>query len=183
MKHHRTITEPSLSHLWRQFLRKSPHGNLERPYPPFPHDPVPITPPSPQHHDTTASAVEELKRRGFSIFVADLMDGSHSPDTLPLEGPVAILMGAELTGVSDEARALADGAICVPMRGVTESLNVSVAAACIVQRVTERRREQVGGGDLPVERKDQFFEEWVQREIESRRGIVLRSTPSSATDH
>ena len=135
------------------------------------------------HHDTTASAVEELKRRGFSIFVADLMDGSHSPDTLPLEGPVAILMGAELTGVSDEARALADGAICVPMRGVTESLNVSVAAACIVQRVSERRREQVGGGDLPVERKDQFFEEWVQREIESRRGIVLRSTPSSATDH
>jgi len=135
------------------------------------------------HHDTTASAVTELKNRGFSIFVADLMDGSHSPDTLPLEGPIAILMGAELTGVSDEARALADGAICVPMRGVTESLNVSVAAACIVQRVTERRREQVGGGDLPADRKDQFFEEWVQREIESRRGIVLRSTTSSSTEH
>ena len=135
------------------------------------------------HHDTTESAVLELKRRGFSIFVADLMDGSHSPDTLPLEGPVAILMGAELTGVSDEARALADGAICVPMRGVTESLNVSVAAACIVQRVTERRREQVGGGDLPTDRKDQFFNEWVHREIESRRGIVLRSNTSSAADH
>jgi tRNA (guanosine-2'-O-)-methyltransferase len=135
------------------------------------------------HHDTTESAVTDLKRRGFSIFVADLMEGAHSPDSIPLDGPIAILMGAELTGVSDEARALADGAICVPMRGVTESLNVSVAAACVLQRVTERRREQVGEGDLPPERKDSFFAEWVDREIESRRGMVLRTKASSAADH
>lgn len=135
------------------------------------------------HHDTTESAVEGLKRRGFSVFVADLMDGAHSPDSLPLDGPVAILMGAELTGVSDEARALADGAICVPMRGVTESLNVSVAAACILQRVTERRRQEIGEGDLATERKDSFFEEWTHREIESRKGISLRTNLKSAADH
>tara|TARA_Y100000994_G_scaffold33214_1_gene23503 strand:+ start:314 stop:943 length:630 start_codon:yes stop_codon:yes gene_type:complete len=134
------------------------------------------------HHETTESAVMDLKQRGFSIYVADLMEGAHSPDSLPLDGPVAILMGAELTGVSDEARALADGAICVPMRGVTESLNVSVAAACILQRVTERRREKIGDGDLPEERKDSFFEEWMHREIESRRGIALRTKSPSGAD-
>ena len=67
----------------------------------------------------------------------------HSPDSLPIDGNVAILMGAELTGVSDRARELADGAICVPMHGLTESLNVSVAAACILQRLT-------GSGSRPA---------------------------------
>ena len=93
------------------------------------------------------------RKRGFRVFVADLMeDEAFSPDTVPIDEPIAILMGAELTGVSDQARALADGAVCVPMHGLTESLNVSVAAACILQRVTERRRIENGGGDLPLRR-------------------------------
>ena len=84
-------------------------------------------------------------------------------------------MGAELTGVSDEARALADGAVCVPMHGLTESLNVSVAAACILQRVTERRRNVTGGGDLPKERQNRFFDQWYEWEAELRQGMIARS--------
>jgi tRNA (guanosine-2'-O-)-methyltransferase len=84
-------------------------------------------------------------------------------------------MGAELTGVSDEARALADGAICVPMQGLTESLNVSVAAACILQRVTERKRTQLGGGDLSETRQQAFFSAWHDREITARQGILART--------
>ena len=99
--------------------------------------------------DSTDAVVEALRTRGFNIYVADLMEEVHSPDSLPIDGNVAILMGAELTGVSDRARELADGAICVPMHGLTESLNVSVAAACILQRLTERKRVATGGGDLP----------------------------------
>jgi tRNA (guanosine-2'-O-)-methyltransferase len=116
-----------------------------------------------------------LHERGFKIFVADLTDDAHNPSTLPVDGPVAILMGAELTGVSDEARAHADGAICVPMAGLTESLNVSVAAACILQRVTERRREIVGDGDLPKDRQEAFFEAWKAREVLARQGLLARS--------
>lgn len=125
--------------------------------------------------DSTQAAIEALKARGFKIFVADLVDDAHSPDSLPIEGPVAILMGAELTGVTDDARQLADGSICVPMHGLTESLNVSVAAACIIQRVTERKRQLSGGGDLSSARQETFFKEWEAREILSRQGMIARS--------
>ena len=124
--------------------------------------------------NSTDEAVAELKRRGFSIYVADLMEDVHSPDSLPIEGNVAILMGAELTGVSDRARELCDGAICVPMHGLTESLNVSVAAACILQRLTERIREQSGGGNLAADKQERFFTEWTQRELESKQGMLAR---------
>jgi tRNA (guanosine-2'-O-)-methyltransferase len=128
-----------------------------------------------RHWESTESAIVALRERGFRIFVADLMDEAHTPDTVPVDAPVAILMGAELTGVSDQARALADGAICVPMQGLTESLNVSVAAACILQRVTERRRLLTGGGDLSPERQATFIEEWETRELTARQGMIGRS--------
>lgn len=124
--------------------------------------------------DSTDAVVEALRTRGFKIYVADLMEEVHSPDSLPIDGNVAILMGAELTGVSDRARELADGAICVPMHGLTESLNVSVAAACILQRLTERKRAATGGGDLPQARQDQFFEEWRVRELQAKQGMLAR---------
>ena len=124
--------------------------------------------------NSTDEAVAELKRREFAIYVADLMEDVHSPDSLPIEGNVAILMGAELTGVSDRARELCDGAICVPMHGLTESLNVSVAAACILQRLTERIRERSGGGNLAADKQEQFFIEWTQRELESKQGMLAR---------
>ena len=57
---------------------------------------------------------------------------------------------------------------------VRESLNVSVAAACILQRVTERKRTERGGGDLSAERQAEFFEEWRVREIAAKQGMRAR---------
>jgi tRNA (guanosine-2'-O-)-methyltransferase len=128
------------------------------------------------------ACVAHLKGRGYRIFVGDLAADAHTPETLPVDGPVAILFGSELNGVSDEARALSDGAVIVPMRGLTESLNVSVAAACVLQRVTERRRDRVGGGDLPVERQEVFFTAWLAREELAKRGVIARAGRSTLSE-
>ncbi len=128
------------------------------------------------------SCVANLRQRGFRIFVCDLADDAHTPDTLPVDGPVAVLLGNELTGVSDEARSLADGAVIVPMRGLTESLNVSVAAACVLQRVTERRRALLGGGDLEVDRQAAFFAAWQEREELAKRGVIARVGRSTLSE-
>jgi len=119
-------------------------------------------------------SLSDLRARGFRIYVADLAEDAYSPDTVPVDGPLAIVFGAELVGISDEARALADGAIQVPMRGLTESLNVSAAAACALYRMAERRREQVGGGDLSPDIQAAFLQRWVEREDKSRRGMHAR---------
>lgn len=125
-------------------------------------------------HDDTAACLQALKDRGFRVVVADLADDAWTPDTVPVDRPLAVLFGSEHAGVSDVARAMADGAVIVPMRGLTESLNVSVAAACALQRITERRRDVVGGGDLSPARQQAFFDAWVAAEEEAKRGRRAR---------
>ena len=115
------------------------------------------------------------------VVVADLTPDAWTPDTLPLEGPVAVLFGSEVVGVSDEARALADGAVVVPMRGLTESLNVASAATCALYRISERQRARVGGGDLSAARQQAFLAEWEARETAAWRGMVARVGPPSST--
>lgn len=121
-------------------------------------------------HDSLGPCIADLKARGYRVVVADVGVGAASPEHVPVDQPLAILFGSEHTGVSELARSLADGAVTVPMRGLTESLNVSVAAACILQRVVERRRAHVGHGDLEPARQDAFFDAWVLAEEEEKRG-------------
>lgn len=128
-----------------------------------------------QFWDTTEEVVAHLRDRGFRLWVADLAPQAHTPDTLPVDGPTAILFGNELNGVSDTATGLADGAVIVPMYGLTESLNVSVAAACVLQRVSARRRALIGAdGDLPAEAQETFFAAWLAAEQDARAGLAAR---------
>ena len=126
-------------------------------------------------HPKLSVCVDQLRARGFKLYVADLHSEALSPDRVPVDAPVAVLFGSELEGVSDEARSLADGFVTVPMRGLTESLNVSVAAACILSQVTERRRALLNGGDLEPERQQAFFDAWLDREDVARRGMAARA--------
>jgi tRNA (guanosine-2'-O-)-methyltransferase len=127
-------------------------------------------------HPQLRPCVEALRTRGFAFWIADLSDDAKSPEEVPVDQPVAVLFGAELTGVSDEARSLADGVVSVPMRGLTTSLNVSAAAACTLHRISERRRALVGGGDLAPERQKTFFEQWLAREMAAQKGMKTRTT-------
>ena len=109
----------------------------------------------------------------FKLFVADFQDDSYTPETLPIDGPVAIVMGTELVGVSDEARSMADGSIIIPMYGLTQSLNVSVASACILQRLSTRMRDQ-GVGGLSDVQQSELLNQWLDRE----QGKGAAKTPS-----
>jgi len=124
-------------------------------------------------HATTSDCVAQLRARGFRFYIADLADDALSPDQVPVDQPVAVLFGSEMSGVSDEARALADGVVSVPMRGLTESLNVGAAAACTIYRLAERRRA-VTGCDLSVARQEAFYEAWEAREQAARAGRAAR---------
>ena len=115
-------------------------------------------------YDSIDSCISTLKEEGFKVFVADLAPHAFTPESIPLEGKTAVLFGSELSGVSEKAKNLSDGAIIVPMSGLTQSLNVSVAAACILSRLSVRRREKVGAGDLTEARKEELLSHWYKRE-------------------
>ncbi|MBM76069.1 MAG: hypothetical protein CMK59_11765 [Proteobacteria bacterium] len=115
-------------------------------------------------HDNSERCLKGLREKGFSLYVAGFDEGAYTPENLPVDGSVALIMGTELSGVSDTARNLSDGTVMIPMSGFTQSFNVSVATACLLYRITERRRDIVGKGDLSSQEQKEILQKWIERE-------------------
>ncbi|MDP8305471.1 MAG: tRNA (guanosine(18)-2'-O)-methyltransferase TrmH [Candidatus Chlorobium antarcticum] len=81
----------------------------------------------------------KLKLEGKQVLVATNTDGSRDFRKIDFTLPTAIVLGAEWEGVSPEAIEAADMAITIPMHGMVESLNVSVAAALILFEAERQR--------------------------------------------
>jgi tRNA (guanosine-2'-O-)-methyltransferase len=99
---------------------------------------------------TTEECLAHLKARGFLVYATHLGEGSRDLAELSFAAPVALVFGNEHRGVSPAALAVADLAYAIPMRGFSQSLNVSVAAAVsLYQAVARRQAERGRHGDLP----------------------------------
>ena len=94
-------------------------------------------------HGDIRQAIGHLRNNGFQVVAAHFSEDSADFRRCDFTRPTALLLGAELTGVSAEAAALADRRIVIPMRGLVASLNVSVAAAVILYEAA-RQREAAG---------------------------------------
>ncbi len=94
-------------------------------------------------HDDIQAAVKELKAQGMQILATNLSDKAVDFREIDYTKPTAILMGQEKFGISEEALALADQDIIIPMVGMVQSLNVSVATATILYEA-QRQRENAG---------------------------------------
>ncbi len=82
----------------------------------------------------------DLKEKGFKILVSSITDGSKNLYDFDLTGKVAIVFGNEHSGVSGEAEKLADEKFIIPMHGMVQSLNVSVAAAVVLYEALRQRK-------------------------------------------
>ncbi len=81
-----------------------------------------------KHFTTMAEAIAECKDKGMKIAALELTDNSRSVFYLkPSDIPMALVIGNEITGVSDEALALCEESFFIPMYGAKHSLNVAVA--------------------------------------------------------
>ncbi|AFJ48954.1 tRNA (guanosine(18)-2'-O)-methyltransferase TrmH [Shimwellia blattae] len=94
-------------------------------------------------HPTIADAVSELKRQGMQILATHLSPGAVDFRDIDYTRPTCILMGQEKTGITREALSLADQDIIIPMTGMVQSLNVSVASALILYEA--QRQRQIAG--------------------------------------
>ena len=78
-----------------------------------------------------AQTVLGIKENGYTVYAAHLQ-GSVPYDEPDYKGSCAVMIGNEGNGLSDEATALADVRIRIPMEGKAESLNAGVAAALMM---------------------------------------------------
>lgn len=80
------------------------------------------------YYKSSIEAVNKLKKEGIKIFALEITDSSKPYTEIKKEDfPLCLVIGNELTGLSNELLNLADEVIEIPMYGVKHSLNVSVA--------------------------------------------------------
>ncbi|WP_399675973.1 tRNA (guanosine(18)-2'-O)-methyltransferase TrmH [Serratia sp. szju] len=94
-------------------------------------------------HPTIGDAVGHLKAQGMQILATNLSARAVDFREVDYTRPTCVLLGQEKTGITEEALALADQDIVIPMIGMVQSLNVSVASALILYEA-QRQRQNAG---------------------------------------
>ncbi len=94
-------------------------------------------------HDTMVDAVQHLKSQGMQVLATNLSDTAIDFREVDYTKPTAIILGGEKNGITQEALNLADQDIIIPMVGMVQSLNVSVASALILYEA-QRQRQNAG---------------------------------------
>lgn len=114
-------------------------------------------------HASLSAASAFLRSRGFQLVAAHPGEDAEDYRDIDYTAPTALLVGTELFGVSTAGLKQADRQVCIPMKGMTQSLNVSVACAIVLYEAMRQRdvaglygRRQL---DPEVLRKQRF--EWL----------------------
>jgi len=94
-------------------------------------------------HKDLSSGLTQMHSEKKQILAAHFSDRAVDFRQIDYTKPTAILVGSEKFGVSEQAAEMADEHILIPMLGMVQSLNVSVAAAIILYEA-QRQREAVG---------------------------------------
>ncbi|RMF19692.1 MAG: tRNA (guanosine(18)-2'-O)-methyltransferase TrmH [Gammaproteobacteria bacterium] len=100
------------------------------------------------HHNRIQDVGADLKGRGFTLVAAHLSDRAVPYRDVDWTQPIALIMGQEREGMTEEAAELADVHAIIPMLGMVESYNVSVAAAIMLAEA-QRQRQAKGMYDAP----------------------------------
>lgn len=125
-------------------------------------------------HSNPSKCIKALRERGYHIVATTPRAGSTSLQDFSLQGPTALFFGTEKEGLSQEVLQQADAALYIPMHGFTESLNISVAAAIILQQLTTSLRASDLPWQLSPEEILQKRLDWTRKTIHSADEIIAR---------
>ncbi|NRT12867.1 RNA methyltransferase [Flavobacterium sp. 14A] len=91
--------------------------------------------------DSVTSCLDAVKAKGYQIIATTPHENDCLMEDFDITKPSALFFGTERDGLSEEILQRADGFLKIPMVGFTESLNISVSAAIIIQNLTNRLRQ------------------------------------------
>lgn len=110
-------------------------------------------------------AIDNLKAQNYQIIATTPHNDSCMLHEFDISKRSAIFFGTEKEGLSEEVMAQADGFIKIPMVGFTESLNISVSAAIIIQDITTRLRQSNINWKLSEEELLYYRLQWTKNSI------------------
>jgi tRNA (guanosine-2'-O-)-methyltransferase len=122
-----------------------------------------------------ASCRQHLKSRGFSLYASAIREDATSLYSLRFDSKVALIFGNERQGVSEEVLVGSDGTFWIPMRGFSQSLNISAAASACITRAISWREEHLGKvGDLTPEEAQELRDRFYVLAVKQRRRIFKK---------
>lgn len=117
--------------------------------------------------DNTKECISKLKNSGYHIIGTTPHNDSCFLPEFDVSKKTAFVFGKEKEGISDLVKDNCDGFLKVPMVGFTESLNISVAAAIILNEVTSRVKQSNINWNLTTEEQEELYLEWVEKSIKN----------------
>jgi tRNA (guanosine-2'-O-)-methyltransferase len=117
----------------------------------------------------------ELRQRGFQIFATKLSATARDLESVDFGRPTAVVLGNERDGVSEAMAGLCDGDVVIPMRGFTQSFNISVAASLAFFHASRETRRISGRDNDLTAVESQFLElEYMLRSLSHPHEVLSR---------
>ena len=116
-------------------------------------------------YNSVQSCMDAMRAKGYQIIATTPHDESCLLHEFDITKPAALFFGTERDGLSQEVLDQADGFLKIPMVGYTESLNISVSAAIIIQDITNRLRQSAINWHLTEEEIWEKRLDWTRKSI------------------
>ncbi len=125
-------------------------------------------------YEDASDCVAQLKGQGYNIIATTPHNDSCLLDDFVIDGKTALFFGTEKEGLSREVMQRADGFLKIPMAGFTESLNISVSAAIILQDLTAKLRRSSLSWSLNGREKLEKRLDWTKKSIKNVDDVLVR---------
>ncbi|MFT6844380.1 MAG: tRNA (guanosine-2'-O-)-methyltransferase [Flavobacteriales bacterium] len=117
--------------------------------------------------DNTLACVNKLKADGYTIVATSPHANDVDLDQLPVDKPIALFFGTELTGLTPTMLDAADVFMKIPMFGFTESFNISVCAALTVHYLTTKLHKSNVAWELNEIEQTDLYLSWLKKSIKT----------------
>ena len=125
-----------------------------------------------KRYNNVQSSLNDLKAKGYKIVATTPHTNDCDLYDFDISQPSCFFFGRETQGLSEQVLESADSFLKIPMVGFTESLNISVSAAIILQYVTAKLRRSDISWQLTEEEKQIKRLDWIKKTIKDYDAIV-----------
>jgi len=127
-----------------------------------------------QRHQSTKACIQRLREKGYRIVATSPHTKAYPLENVRVDEKLALFFGRETEGLSPEVLEQADDFIYIPMQGFTESLNISVSAAIILQALSQKLRDSQIHWELDMQTHFNLEMAWTKKMIKDVERITQR---------
>ena len=125
-------------------------------------------------YDTISECMGKLRADGYQLIATTPHNDSQVLHEFDVSKKSAFFFGKESDGLSARVMKEADGYLKIPMYGFTESLNISVSAAIILQHVVTKMKQTSVNWALSEKERFEIKLQWMLKTIKSSEEIIAR---------